>query len=101
MGKNVVVADWVVGGRISSARKEKLAAAERERQEAEYQAWLQSASANAIAEPSPAPKPENPKAVEYGLFTGYELDYSSAVAINNPEFVSQYGIIIDAKTGSK
>ncbi|MCQ2541608.1 MAG: serine hydrolase [Lachnospiraceae bacterium] len=88
-----------VGGRISSARKEKLAAAERERQEAEYQAWLQSASANAIAEPSPAPKPENPKAAEYGLFTGYELDYSSAVAINNPEFVSQYGIIIDAKTG--
>lgn len=88
----------LVGGAISNARKEKLAAEERARQEAEYQAWLASASLNQV--PEVTPEPENAlKPNDYGLFMGYNLDYDSARAITNPEFVSQYGIIIDAKTG--
>lgn len=89
-----------IGGKISNAKKEKIAAAERERQEAEYQAWLlQSASLNEALAAEPKVNAQSSKASEYGLFAGYELDYSNAVAITNQEFVSQYGIIIDAKTG--
>lgn len=86
-----------VAGRISNSRKEKLAAEERARQEAEYEASLHSnVSDNSIPLANPV---EEHKTNDYGLFDGYTLNNEGAAYIGSENMMSEYAIIVDAKTG--